>query len=34
MHVADQLFAEVFEVQVGDEQVSPEAVFPDWSMPR
>jgi hypothetical protein len=32
MHVADQLFVEAFEVQVEGEQVSLEAVFPDWSM--
>jgi hypothetical protein len=32
MHVADQLFAEAFEVRIRDERVSPEAVFPDWSL--
>lgn len=32
MHVADQLFVEAFEVRIGDERVSPEAVFPDWSL--
>ena len=29
MHVADQLWAEAFEVRIGDERVSPDAVFPD-----
>ncbi len=32
MHVADQLFVEAFEVRIGGERVSPEAVFPDWSL--
>src|SRR5436190_24384995 len=32
MHVADQLFVEAFEVRIGDERVSPEAVFPDCSL--
>ena len=32
MHVADQIFAEAFEVEVGGERVSPEAVFPNWSL--
>jgi hypothetical protein len=31
MHVADQVLAEAFEVQIGGERVGPEAVFPDWS---
>jgi hypothetical protein len=31
MHVADQLFAEAFEVQIDGKQVGPGAVFPDWS---
>src|SRR5947209_7891824 len=32
MHVADQLFVEAFEAQIGGERVSPEAIFPDWSL--
>jgi hypothetical protein len=32
MHVADQLFVEAFEVQIGGERVSPEAIFPNWSL--
>jgi hypothetical protein len=32
MHVADHIYVEAFEVEVGGEQVSPEAVFPDWSL--
>jgi len=32
MHVADQLWAEAFEVRIGAERVSPDAVFPDWSL--
>jgi hypothetical protein len=31
MHVADQIFAEAFEVRIAGERVSREAVFPDWS---
>jgi hypothetical protein len=31
MHVADQILAEAFEVQIGGELAGPEAVFPDWS---
>jgi hypothetical protein len=32
MHVAEQLFVEAFDVRIGGEPVSPEAVFPDWSL--
>lgn len=32
MHVAEQLFVEAFEVHVGGERVSPEVIFPDWSL--
>jgi len=31
MHVADQLFAEAFEVRIDGKQTGPGAVFPDWS---
>ena len=31
MHVADQLFAEAFEVQIDGKQAGPGTVFPDWS---
>jgi hypothetical protein len=32
MHVAEQLFVEAFDVRIGGEPVSPEAIFPDWSL--